>query len=107
MNLASRRDFLRLAGTTVGAVSASGWLSVLAGHASQQAAQGRRHKSCILLYMLGGPSHIDTFDLKHDVETATEFRSIGTSVPGIRISEHLPMVARHMRHAAIIRSMNT
>src|SRR5262245_16508414 len=107
MKLASRRDFLRLAGTTVGAASASGWLGVLAGHAARQAAQGRRHRSCILLYMLGGPSQIDTFDLTHDVETATEFRSIATAVPGIRISEHLPTVARHMQHAAVIRGMNT
>ncbi len=103
----TRRDLFRLSAAGVGAASASGWLSVLAGHAAEQAAQGRRHKSCILLYMLGGPSHIDTFDLKHDVETATEFQSIATSVPGIRISEHLPRVARLMQHAAVIRSMNT
>jgi hypothetical protein len=106
-NRLSRRDLLRVAAAGVGSVSASGWLSVLASHAAQQAAQGRRHKSCILLYMLGGPSHIDTFDLKHGVETATEFRPIDTSVPGVRISEHLPRVARVMNHGAIIRSMNT
>ena len=69
--------------------------------------KGVKHKSCILLYMLGGPSHIDTFDLKHDTETGTEFKPIATSVPGIQISEHLPKVARLMHHGAIIRSMNT
>ncbi len=103
----SRRDLLRLAAAGVGSVSASGWLSVLAGHAAEQAAKGVRHKSCILLYMLGGPSHIDTFDLKHDTETATEFKSIDTSVRGVQISEHLPKVAKLMHHGAIIRSMNT
>ncbi|MCI0379859.1 MAG: DUF1501 domain-containing protein [Gemmataceae bacterium] len=106
-NRLSRRDLLHLTAAGVGTVSASGWLPVLASHAAEQAAQGRRHKSCILLYMLGGPSHIDTFDPKHDVETATEFQSIATSVPGIRICEHLPGVARLIHHGAIIRSMNT
>lgn len=101
----SRRELLRAAG--VGAVSASGWLPVLAGRAAQAAAAGKRHKSCILLYMSGGASHIDTFDLKHDVETGTQFQAIETSVPGIRISEHLPKVARLMQHGAIIRSMST
>jgi hypothetical protein len=103
----SRRDFLHLAAAGVGTVSASGWLSVLASHAAEQAAKGVRHKSCILLYMLGGPSHIDTFDLKYNTETATEFKPIAPSVPGIQISEHLPRVAQFMQHGAIIRSMNT
>ncbi|HZN36837.1 MAG TPA: DUF1501 domain-containing protein [Pirellulaceae bacterium] len=103
----SRRDFFRLAGASVGGASASGWLSVLAGHAAEAVAAGKKHKSCILLYMSGGASHIDTFDLKHGGETGTEFQAIATSVPGIQISEHLPKVARLMHHGAIIRSMNT
>src|SRR6185295_6180740 len=97
-NSLSRRDWLRLTAAGIGSVSASGWLSVLASHAAHEAAQGVRHKSCILLYMSGGPSHIDTFDLKHDSETGTEFRPIATSVPGIQISEHLPRLARLMHH---------
>jgi hypothetical protein len=88
----------------VGSASASGWLSVLAAHAAEK---GVCHKSCILLYMLGGPSHIDTFDLKYNTDTATEFKPIATSVPSIQISEHLPGVARVMQHGAIIRSMST
>jgi hypothetical protein len=100
----TRRDFLRLAAAGVGSVSASGWLPVLAAHAADK---GVRHKSCILLYMSGGPSHIDTFDLKYNTATATEFKPIATSVPGVQISEHLPKVARLMQHGAIIRSMNT
>ncbi len=107
-NALSRRDVLRLGAAAVGTVSASGWLPVLASHAAENAAaEGVRHKSCILLYMLGGASHIDTFDLKHETETRTEFKSIATSVPGIQISEYLPKVAQLMQHGAIIRSMNT
>jgi hypothetical protein len=104
-NHLSRRDALRLAAAGAGAASASGWLPVLAEHAAA-ADPGRKHKSCIVLYMSGGPSHIDTFDLKYH-ETGTEFAAIPTSVPGIQISEHLPKVARLMHHAAIIRSMHT
>src|SRR5262245_8241878 len=100
----SRRDVL-VAGVSV--ASASGWLPLLAARAADQPNPEARHKSCILLYMSGGPSHIDTFDLKHDKETGTEFKSIATTVPGIRISEHLPKVAQQMKHGAIIRSMNT
>ncbi len=98
----SRRNFLTAAG--VSTASASLWLPVLAAHAAETQV---KHKSCILLYMLGGPSHIDTFDLKHDVESATEFAPIATSVPGIQISEHLPKIAQLMHHGAVIRSMNT
>lgn len=101
----SRRDLLRIAAAGVGGVSVSGWLPILAEEVAKES--GRKHKSCILLYMSGGPSHIDTFDLKHDSEMGTEFQSIATSVPGIEISEHLPQLARLMHHGAIIRSMST
>src|SRR5262245_53635695 len=94
-----RRELLGLTATAAG-VSASGWLPVLAGHAAESAAAGRRHKSCILLYMSGGASHIDTFDLKHGGDTGTDFQAIPTSVPGIQISEHLPKVAKLMHHGA-------
>jgi arylsulfatase A-like enzyme len=59
--------------------------------------------------MTGGPSHIDTFDLKPDAPAnyRGEFEAIDTSAPGIRISEHFPKLARRMQHAAVIRSMTT
>src|SRR5262249_53239644 len=68
---------------------------------------GVRHKSCILLWMEGGPSHKDTFDLKPGTKDAGEFKPIATSVPGIQISEHFPKFAIQMQHAAIVRSMST
>jgi uncharacterized protein (DUF1501 family) len=99
----SRRRFLT---TTAAALSASGWFPVLADRA---AAQGRKHKSCILLWMAGGPSHLDTFDLKPDApaEVRGQIKPIATSVPGIQVSEHFPRFARQLGHAAIIRSMST
>jgi hypothetical protein len=99
----SRRDLLRLSAAGVG-VSLSGWLDVLAGRA---AATGAKTKSCILLWMDGGPSHKDTFDLKPGTKDAGDFKPIPTSVPGIEISEHFPRFAKLMEHAAIVRSMTT
>jgi hypothetical protein len=102
----SRRGFLRLASEGIAGVSSSSWLSALA---NDTVAAGRRHKSCILLWMGGGPSHIDTFDPKPvaPAEYRGVFSPIATSVPGIQISELFPNFARQMQHAAIIRSMST
>src|SRR5262245_54479379 len=57
--------------------------------------------------MSGGPSHLDTFDLKPDAPEGGEFRPISTAVPSIQISEHFPKLARLMHHGAIVRSMST
>lgn len=100
----SRRGFLRLAAGGAAALGSSSWLSAVA-----QQAGGRRYKSCILLFMHGGPSHIDTFDPKPDApaEIRGSFRPINTAVNGIQVSEVFPRVAEQMRHAAIIRGMAT
>jgi uncharacterized protein (DUF1501 family) len=100
----SRRDFLKLSAAGVSAVSLSGWMNVLAARAAQS---GAKTKSCILLWMDGGPSHKDTFDLKPGTADAGEFKPIKTAVAGIEISEHLPKVAGVMQHGAIIRGMST
>ena len=57
--------------------------------------------------MTGGPSQLDTFDLKPGHANGGPFQPIETSVPGITISEHLPKLARQMEHLAVIRSMST
>jgi hypothetical protein len=67
----------------------------------------RRNKSVIVLWMGGGPASIDIWDLKPGRPTGGEFREINTSVPGIRISEHMPRVAQQMRNLVIIRSLTT
>src|SRR5262249_2977772 len=94
-----------LAAAGVMTTSFSGWLSVLAA----RAAEGKvtKHKSCILLWMDGGPSHKDTFDLKPGTKDGGEFKPIPTSGSGIEISEHFPKLAKLMNHGAIIRSMST
>jgi hypothetical protein len=82
----------------------SGWLQALADDA---AAHPQRKRSCILLWMNGGPSQMDTFDLKPGHANGGTFKEIATSVPGIKISEHLPKVARHMKDMVLVRSMRT
>src|SRR3954447_16610977 len=100
----SRRDVLKLTAAGVTGASLSGWLNVLAGRA---ATAGVKHKACILLWMDGGPSHKDTFDLKPGTEHGGPFKEIPTSVPGIKVSEHFPKFAGLVRHAAILRGMST
>jgi hypothetical protein len=98
----TRRSVLALAAATG---TLSGWLGRLAAQAAEQPAA----KSCILLWMSGGPSHIDTFDLKPTapINIRGEFRPINTAVSGIQISEHFPKFAQLMPHAAVLRSMST
>ncbi len=100
----SRRDWLRLSAAGVVAHSLSGWIEAVADDA---AADPRRRRSCILLWMAGGPSQMDTFDLKPGHANGGPFRAIETATPGLRISEHLPGLALETGDLAIIRSMST
>jgi uncharacterized protein (DUF1501 family) len=100
----SRRDLLRLAAAGFAVSSSSGWLEHLAAAAANDP---QRKRSCILLWMNGGPSQMDTFDLKPGQDNGGPFKEIATSVPGIKISEHLPKLARHLDRMALIRSMAT
>src|SRR5215210_4563531 len=100
----TRRQMLRLAAAGVAVTSSSGWIEALAADA---ATDPRRRRSCILLWMTGGPSQLDTFDPKPGHAHGGLFRAIETAVPGIRISEHLPKLARQMEDLAIVRSMST
>src|SRR5262249_58462010 len=65
-------------------------------------------RSCILVFYYGGPSHIDTVDMKPKAPEAVrgEFGSIATSVPGLRVCEHLPRTSRVMDRLAIVRSLH-
>lgn len=64
-------------------------------------------KACILVWLNGGPSHIDTFDPKPGAKSAGQFKAIDTAVAGIRFSEHLPSLAARAGHLAVIRSMTS
>jgi hypothetical protein len=100
----SRRDWLKLSTAGVVGFSMSGWLEALAADAAKNP---QRKRSCILLWMSGGPSQMDTFDLKPGHANGGEFKEIATNVPGIKISEHLPKIAKFGDRMAIVRGMST
>jgi hypothetical protein len=100
----SRRDWLRLTTAGVLGSSMSGWLERLA---AETALHPERRRSCILLWMNGGPSQFETFDVKPGHVNGGPTKEIATSVPGIKISEHLPKMATHAHELALCRSMST
>jgi len=100
----SRRDWLRaVCGGGAAWTCGSSWMPLLAAEALRQ----KSKRACILLWMTGGPSQLDTFDLKPGHANGGEFQEIETAIPGIRISEHLPQLAKQMQQMALIRSMTT
>ena len=100
----SRRHFLR-AGAVSTAVSMSGWMSRLAAAAEGSAKKPKR--ACILLWMNGGPSQMDTWDPKPGHANGGPVKAIATKVPGLQISEYLPKMADRAEHLAILRGMST
>ena len=100
----SRRDWIRMCASAAIGSTMSGWFGALA---NETAARPDRRRACILLWMSGGPSQMDTFDLKPGHENGGTFKEIETSVPGMKISEHLPKLALHGNELAIVRSMST
>ena len=97
---ASRRDWMQSAAAGTFA-AASGWTTVLADAAEQSG----RH--CVLLWMSGGPSQIDTFDMKPGHVNGGTLKPASTSVPGIAWSEHLPRLAEQAESIAVLRGMST
>jgi hypothetical protein len=100
----TRREWLRLSAAGVIGYSMSGWLETLAAAA---AGDPQRKRSCILLWMNGGPSQMETFDPKPGNKNGGPYKGIATNVPGIHIGDYLPQVAKHMDRMALIRSMST
>lgn len=101
----SRRDLLRVGALTAGGFSLSSYLSIAqAGQVRSDA----KATSAIFINLPGGPSHMDTFDLKPDADDKVRgaFKPIKTNVPGIEISEHLPKLAQCMDKFAILRGVS-
>jgi hypothetical protein len=98
----SRREFLRAGALALGGVTLA---DVLAARAAKPAA---RDTSVILLYLHGGPSHLETYDLKPDAPLAyrSVFNPIRTNVPGIDVCEHFPRQAKIADKFALVRSLN-
>lgn len=103
MKRLNRRQALAI-GLGLGGASVSGWFPEFAYGLSDDP---RRRRHCILLWMTGGPSQTDTFDMKPKHENGGEFKEIATNVPGLRFSEHLPNLSQHADKLAIIRGLST
>src|SRR4051794_15961420 len=93
----SRRDFLRVGGLSALGLSLATFFRLQQQAAASDDSPPRRRSdvNCTLLWMHGGPSHIDTLDPKPDapVEVRGEFHSIPTSLTGVRVCEHLPLLS--------------
>lgn len=100
-----RREFLRAGSLGLFGLSLK---ELLAGQAVAASSERiARAKACIVLFMWGGPAQQDTWDPKPDApsEYRGEFQPISTSVPGLQICEHLPLLAQRADQLAVIRSM--
>ncbi len=100
----SRRDFLHAGALSYLGLTLPGFLQAKAYGAVNPA----REKNCIFLFLVGGPSQLDTFDMKPDApaEIRGPYRPIRTNNPDIQISEIFPRTARHADKFSIIRSMH-
>jgi hypothetical protein len=97
-----RRDFLKIGGLAMGGLSLPDLL-----RAESKQRIGKSHKAVIMVFLPGGPSHQDIFDMKMDApsEVRGEFKPISTNVAGLQICEHLPLLAKMMDKCTVIRSM--
>jgi hypothetical protein len=100
----SRRALLQSFFAGAAGISSSGWFPAFA-RALELEPRRRRH--CVLLWMSGGPSQTDTFDLKPNHANGGEFKEIETSAVGLRISEHLPKLAGFGHRLAVLRGLST
>lgn len=103
----SRRRFLQVGSLSALGLSLPGYFRLQQALANEPSPAGGRGRNinCILLWMQGGPSHIDTFDPKPDApaEIRGEFQTIPTRIPGCRIVEHFPLLARQFDKLSLIR----
>lgn len=104
----SRRDFLKIGGLAMGGLSLTQLLA-LEAQAAEKRGGGKRssHKAVIMVFLAGGASHQDMFDMKPDApsEIRGEFKPISTNLPGLQICEHMPLLAKMADKYAVIRSL--
>jgi hypothetical protein len=105
-HVVNRRGFLGTLAATGAACADMTGLQALAAPAVANELR-RNQKRCILLWLAGGASQLETFDPKPGVITGGPFRSIQTSVPGLHLSELMPKMARRLKDTCVIRSLNT
>lgn len=105
LSCSTRRAFARYSGLSLLGAAASGWLPMLAAQTQQAGVRPRR--ACILLWMSGGPSQLETFDPKPGHANGGPTQAIATSVPGIQVADNLPQLSQVMQHLVPLRAMTT
>ena len=102
----SRRKMLEIGGIAPLGLSLTGLLRAEETRKREGISDSPRADACILLFLNGGPSHLDMWDMKPDapLEIRGEFQSIATQMPGVRVSEHLPRFSKVVHRGTIIRS---
>jgi len=101
-----RRSFLHLGASGLAGL----WLADLAGERrafAEEPAARPRADACIVLWLNGGPSHVDTFDPKPGSKSGGPFKAIATRAKGVQFSEHLPRLAEQAHHLAVVRGMKS
>jgi hypothetical protein len=110
VNKMNRRELLRVGGLGAVGLTLPQLLAARASSAENITGGGpaARADSCIVLYLNGGPSHLDMWDMKPKgpVDIRGEFSPISTSLPDVSVCEHLPRLAKQMHRVALVRSMN-
>jgi hypothetical protein len=103
----NRRNFLQIGAFGAGLTLADAMRSQAASKKSEKSGRSSSVKSAIFVYLPGGPSHMDMYDLKPEapVEYRGEFKPVSTNVAGVQISEHFPMQAKMFDKLAVIRSL--
>jgi hypothetical protein len=103
----TRRDLLRVGGLSVLGLGTADLARLRALSDPGSPTARRRDHACVFLFLFGGPSHIDLWDMKPEApaEVRGEFKPVATRVPGISVCEHLPLLAQQMDKICLLRSL--
>ena len=98
----SRRDCIKIGALGMGGMALPQWLQ-----AEEHSPSSSDQSAVIMVFLAGGPSHLDMYDIKEDAPTEIrgEFAPISTKIPGIRISQHMPTIAANMDKFAVLRGV--
>lgn len=98
----TRRRLLTLAGGGFGALAAGSILRTLGLNAAEMKENGR---ACIMVFLNGAPSQLETWDPKPNTENGGPTKTIQTAIPGVQFAEYWPKMAQAMKHASVIRTI--
>ncbi len=103
----NRREMLRVGSLALGGIALPSLLQAAPAKSTSKSGSFGKAKKCIILYLSGAPSQLDTFDPKPDApeDIRGEFKTIQTSLTGVRFSELLPLAAKWMHKSALVRTM--